>query len=102
MVKGWFLRSAGGESHKLRKGRRPGAVNPHIDSHLTTANSIYFLLKALDHETMESSTIFTVNNVAVVMLSGLVGFLLFKEKLSPKNWLGVIMAILSILLVTLA
>lgn len=64
--------------------------------------SIYFLLKALDHKTMESSTIFTVNNVAVVMLSGLVGFLLFKEKLSPKNWLGVIMAILSILLVTLA
>lgn len=64
--------------------------------------SIYFLLKALDHESLESSTIFTVNNVAIVMLSGLVGLLIFKEKLSSKNWIGVAVAILSILLVTLA
>ncbi|WP_250432657.1 EamA/RhaT family transporter [Hanstruepera flava] len=64
--------------------------------------SIYYLLKALDHESLESSTIFTVNNVAIVMLSGLIGFILFKEKLSIKNWLGVVVAILSILLVTLA
>ncbi len=64
--------------------------------------SIYYLLKALDHESLESSTIFTVNNVAIVMLSGLVGLILFKEKLSSKNWLGVGVAILSILLVTLA
>ncbi|PNQ72698.1 hypothetical protein C1T31_11185 [Hanstruepera neustonica] len=64
--------------------------------------SIYYLLKALDHESLESSTIFTVNNVAIVMLSGIVGLLLFKERLSLKNWLGIGMAILSILLVTLA
>ncbi|WP_223033235.1 DMT family transporter [Hanstruepera marina] len=64
--------------------------------------SIYYLLKALDHESLESSTIFTVNNVAIVMLSGLIGLILFKEKLSTKNWLGVGVAILSILLVTLA
>lgn len=64
--------------------------------------SIYYLLKALDHETLESSTIFTVNNVTIVMLSGIVGLLLFKEKLSSKNWLGIGIAILSILLVTLA
>lgn len=64
--------------------------------------SIYYLLKALDHESLESSVIFTVNNVAIVMLSGLIGFLLFKEKLSLKNWIGVAIAILSILLVSLA
>lgn len=64
--------------------------------------SIYYLLKALDHESLESSTIFTVNNVAIVMLSSLIGFLLFKEKLSSKNWIGVSLAIISILLVTLA
>ena len=64
--------------------------------------SIYYLIKALDYESLESSTIFTVNNVAIVMLSGLVGLILFKEKLSSKNWLGVGVAILSILLVTLA
>jgi drug/metabolite transporter (DMT)-like permease len=64
--------------------------------------SIYYLLKALDFESLESSTIFTVNNVAIVMLSGLFGFILFKEKLSTKNWFGIGVAILSILLVTLA
>ena len=64
--------------------------------------SIYYLLKALDHESLESSTIFTVNNVAIVMLSALIGLIVFHEKLSTKNWMGVGLAILSILLVTLA
>ncbi|OIQ16327.1 EamA family transporter [Lacinutrix sp. MedPE-SW] len=64
--------------------------------------SIYLILKALDYKGIESSTIFTVNNVAIVMLSTLVGLLFFKEKLSLKNWVGILVAILSILLVTLA
>jgi drug/metabolite transporter (DMT)-like permease len=64
--------------------------------------SIYYLLKALDHESLESSAIFTVNNVAIVMLSAIIGLTIFHEKLSPKNWIGVGLAIISILLVTLA
>ncbi|TYA57251.1 DMT family transporter [Formosa maritima] len=64
--------------------------------------SIYYILKALDNDSIESSTIFTVNNVAIVMLSSLVGLILFKEKLSIKNWIGVSFAIISILLVTLS
>lgn len=65
-------------------------------------SSIYFLLKALDHETFESSTLFTVNNVGIVMLSTLTGLVLFGEKLSAKNWIGIVLAIVSIILVTLA
>lgn len=64
--------------------------------------SMYFLLIALDHELFESSTLFTVNNVGVVMFSTLVGLFIFKEQLSQKNWIGIILAIISILLVTLA
>ena len=64
--------------------------------------SVYFLLKALQFENTESSTIFTLNNVAVVMLSTLVGLLLFKEKIITKNWIGIGLAILSIIIVTLA
>ncbi|PKG52426.1 DMT family transporter [Olleya sp. 1-3] len=64
--------------------------------------SIYMLLKALNADNFESSTIFTVNNVAIVMLSTLLGLVLFKERLLPKNWIGIGVAILSILLVTLA
>ncbi len=64
--------------------------------------SIYFLLKALHFEGLESSTIFTVNNVAIVMVSTLIGLILFKEHISKKNWLGITLAIISIFLVTLA
>lgn len=62
--------------------------------------SIFFLLKALNVEGSESSVIFTVNNVGIVALSTLTGVLLFKETISFKNWLGISLAILSIILVT--
>ncbi len=64
--------------------------------------SIYYLVKALRSDILESSGIFTVNNVAIVMISTLVGILIFKEKLLPKNWLGIALAILSIFLVALS
>ena len=64
--------------------------------------SIYMLLKALQYEGVESSTIFTVNNVAIVMLSTIIGLIVFKEKLEKKNWIGILLAIISIVLVTLA
>jgi len=64
--------------------------------------SVYFLVKALRSGILESSGIFTVNNVAVVMISTLVGVLIFKEKLLPKNWIGVALALTSIILVALS
>ncbi len=63
--------------------------------------SIYFLVQALRSGILESSGIFTINNVAIVMASTLVGILLFKEKLLPKNWLGIILAIAGIVLIAL-
>lgn len=62
--------------------------------------SIYLLLKALQFEGLESSTIFTINNVAIVILTTLTGLMAFKEKLRTKNWIGIAIAILSIVLVT--
>ena len=64
--------------------------------------SVYFLVKALRSGILESSGIFTVNNVAVVLLSTLFGIFLFKERLLPKNWIGILLAIISIFLVALA
>lgn len=61
--------------------------------------SILFLLKALSSEGLESSMVFTVNNVSIVMLSTLVGLIAFREKLLPKNWVGIGLAIISIFLV---
>ncbi len=61
--------------------------------------SIYFLVLALRSEGFESSSIFTINNVAIVLVSTVLGIALFKERLISKNWIGIILAILSILLV---
>ncbi|QCX00280.1 DMT family transporter [Aggregatimonas sangjinii] len=63
--------------------------------------SIYFLLRALGNEDLNSATVFTINNVAIVMCSTLLGILLFKERLIPKNWLGIALAVISIILVAL-
>jgi len=63
--------------------------------------SIYFLIRALRSDILSSAAIFTLNNVAIVMFSTIFGILLFKEKLSLKNWGGVALAILSIILVAL-
>jgi len=61
--------------------------------------SIYFLVMALRSEGFESSSIFTINNVAIVLVSTVLGIALFREKLIPKNWIGIALAIISILLV---
>jgi drug/metabolite transporter (DMT)-like permease len=61
--------------------------------------SIYFQLRALGYEGLSSASIFTVNNVGIVILSTLFGITFFKEKLSAKNWLGIGLAVLSIVLV---
>ncbi|MEH6536283.1 MAG: DMT family transporter [Psychroserpens sp.] len=69
---------------------------------ITNYFSIYYLLKALNHENLESSTLFTINNVAIIMVSTLLGLWIFKEQVSKMNWLGIVLAIISILLITLA
>ncbi|WP_350285535.1 DMT family transporter [uncultured Croceitalea sp.] len=63
--------------------------------------SIFFLLRALQNERWNSASIFTINNVAIVMFSTVLGIALFREKLSFKNWLGITLAVVSILLVAL-
>jgi uncharacterized membrane protein len=46
--------------------------------------------------------LFTVNNVGIVILSTFVGLLIFKETFSLKNKIGVVLAVLGIILVTIA
>ena len=61
--------------------------------------SVFFLVKALRSGLLDSSGIFTVNNVAVVLTSTLVGILFFREKLGFKNWLGIAFAVAGIVLI---
>ena len=63
--------------------------------------SIYFILKALQHPSLNSASVFTINNVAIVLFSTLLGIVLFKERLTAKNWGGIALAVVSIILVAL-
>lgn len=62
--------------------------------------SIYFFILALRIEGLESSSIFIINNVSIVLISTLLGIVFFKENIIPKNWVGIALAILSIILIT--
>lgn len=63
--------------------------------------SMEFLLKAFKTD-IESSTLFTINNVGIVILTTVFALLFFKEKLIKKNWVGIVLAVTSILLVSFA
>ena len=63
--------------------------------------SIYFLVKTLRSDILESSGIFAINNVSIVTLSTFAGIFIFKEKLIKKNWIGIGLAILSIILISI-
>lgn len=62
--------------------------------------STMFFLKSL--ALFESSVFFPVFNVSVVSMGALIGWLIFKEKLLLKNWLGILLAILTIIFIAIA
>ncbi len=64
--------------------------------------SIYFLIEALRNPNFDSSIVFVMNNVSIVILSTVLGILLFKEYLLRRNKIGVLIAIISIILVALS
>lgn len=64
--------------------------------------SIYFLIRALETQVLDSSIIFGLNNIGVVALSVLIGLFFFREKLSPLNWAGTGLAFVSIYLLRMA
>lgn len=64
--------------------------------------TVYFLVMALRSDLFESSGIFVINHIGVVTFSTVAGIFLFKEKLILKNWMGFVLALISILLITLS
>lgn len=62
--------------------------------------SIFFIFKALEANVLQSAQLFPVLNLSNVALSAFLGWLIFKEKLSPVNLAGIALAIISILLIS--
>ncbi len=64
--------------------------------------SIYFLLITLKDPQWDSSTIYTIINIGILLLVVICGVLIFKERLSQKQWIGVLLALSAIILISLA
>lgn len=62
--------------------------------------SLIFFFNALESSGLEASQVFPVVSMGVVVLSALVGLILFKEKLTTANWLGLAFAVFSIFIIT--
>ena len=61
--------------------------------------SIWFLMKFLKTSPWQSSAKIPVNNMGIVLFSSVVAWLLFREKLSLTNWVGVLLSIAAIALI---
>lgn len=62
--------------------------------------SIWCLVKVLKDYSSNSSAIIPINNIGIVLTSAVVAWLLFKEKLSAINWMGILLAVIAIALIS--
>lgn len=64
--------------------------------------SLVFFFNALESSGLEASQVFPVVSMGVIVLSAIIGKLLFKEHLSLYNWIGLGIAIIAIFIITFA
>lgn len=60
--------------------------------------SLFFLLRALRYTEFPSAVVFAFNNIGIVIASAITGILLFKEKYTWINYIGLILSVLAIIL----
>lgn len=64
--------------------------------------NILFYLKAHKAFSDNPSTVFAVMNIGVIILGSFAGIYLFKERISPLNFAGILMALSAIIFITLS
>lgn len=64
--------------------------------------NILFYMKAHRAMAANPSTVFAAMNMGVIILGSIIGIVLFKEKVSKLNYMGIAMALVAILLITLS
>lgn len=62
--------------------------------------SIYFLILSLSSFNNDGALVYPMTNVGLILFSALVSFVIFKEKLSKVNLIGIAFAILAIVLIS--
>lgn len=60
--------------------------------------SLYFFILALNNSKLDSSVVFGINSICIVLFSIFIGSVLFKEKFSKVNFAGATIAVIAILI----
>ena len=58
--------------------------------------SLLFMLKALSTNDLKASVVFSMVSMGVVVISSIIGIVLYKEKLTRGNWIGILFACIAI------
>jgi drug/metabolite transporter (DMT)-like permease len=64
--------------------------------------NILFYLKAHQALAKNPSTVFAAMNLGVILLGSLIGIIIFKEKLNRLNYIGIFLALIAVILITLS
>lgn len=67
---------------------------------LPNYGSIYFLIRTLEQPAWESSIVYPVNNIGVVLAAAIAAYIFFREKPNRYNAVGIVLAIVAIILIT--
>lgn len=73
---------------------------------LTNFGSMYFMISALNTvnvktgEHYDSSVLFGINNIGIVVLGILIGYLFFRERPTKFNWIGIALSMLAIVILS--
>ncbi len=69
---------------------------------LLNFGNIYFYLRAHKELSENPSTVFATMNLGVIILGSLIGVIAFKEKLNKKNYFGIVLALIAVVLIVLS
>ena len=87
-----------GKSFKGRKPLKLKSIFWGVVFGIPNFFSLVFFLKALG--SMSSLIVFPLVSMGVIVSSSLIGMLIFKEKLSRNNWIGILLSICAIALLS--
>jgi len=62
--------------------------------------SLVYMIKMLASNLFSSAVLFTIHNIAIVVLTTVLGVLFFKERLYLRNGIGIVLAIMALFLMT--
>lgn len=84
----------------LRSVVKPRVLTLGLILGVINFGSLYGLINALGSDIFESSVLFGINNICIVMLSVILALILFRERLQPINKVGIVLSVIAIILLS--